>query len=479
MGGASHRDRRRPPRVLLEAAHWEPAGDRPHRPPAQAAQRGGQALRARRRPGASPWSRWPGARRAAGRVRRRHVVGGPSTVDTRGPRRAIALPADRPARGRRRRLSTARRRWSSRCATVGCDVDAAGDALAVTPPSWRPDLTDPADLVEEVVRLAGYDDDPVACCRPRRPGRGLTADQRRRRSVGRALAEAGYVEAPAYPFVGDGRPRRARPARRRRPPPVVRAAQPAVGGGAGAAHDAAARPAGDAAAQPRPRQRDLALFEHGAVFPRRPAPPAAPRLPVDRRPDDEPLAALLAALPAQPWHVAVALTGDREPRGWWGPARPAGWADAVQAARIVAAAAGVELTVRAGDRAPWHPGRCAELLVGDTRRRARRRAAPAGVRRARPAGPHLRDGAGPRRAAGGGRAGRPRRGLRLPAGARTTSRWWSTPACRPPTSRRAARGRGRAAGVAAAVRRLHRCAGRRRARSRWPTRCPSARPTAR
>ncbi|TFV54174.1 phenylalanine--tRNA ligase subunit beta, partial [Geodermatophilus sp. DF01-2] len=27
-------------------------------------------------------------------------------------------------------------------------------------------------------------------------------------------------------------------------------------------------------------------------------------------------------------------------------------------------AAGVELTVRAGERAPWHPGRCAELLVG-------------------------------------------------------------------------------------------------------------------
>jgi phenylalanyl-tRNA synthetase beta chain len=61
----------------------------------------------------------------------------------------------------------------------------------------------------------------------------------------------------------------------------------------------------------------------------------------------------------------VALAGNREPRGWWGPGRPAVWADAVEAARRVAAAAGVELTVRAGERAPWHPGRCAELLVGD------------------------------------------------------------------------------------------------------------------
>jgi phenylalanyl-tRNA synthetase beta chain len=112
-------------------------------------------------------------------------------------------------------------------------------------------------------------------------------------------------------------------------------------------------------------QRDLALFEHGAVFPgdrRTPAP-----LPgVDRRPDDETLAALLGAVPEQPWHVAVALAGNREPRGWWGSGRPATWADAVQAARLVAAAAGTELTVRAGDRAPWHPGRCAELLVGET-----------------------------------------------------------------------------------------------------------------
>jgi len=93
---------------------------------------------------------------------------------------------------------------------------------------------------------------------------------------------------------------------------------------------------------------------------RRPAPVPG----VDRRPDDATLAALLGAVPDQPWHVAVALAGSREPRGWWGPGRPAIWADAVEAARIVAATAGVELTVRAGERAPWHPGRCAELLVG-------------------------------------------------------------------------------------------------------------------
>jgi phenylalanyl-tRNA synthetase beta chain len=246
---------------------------------------------------------------------------------------------------------------------VGCDIQADGERYLVTPPTWRPDLTDPADLVEEVVRLAGYDEVPsILPTAP--PGRGLTDVQRRRRSIGRTLAEAGYVEAPSYPFVG-------KPALDalglpdddlRRSVVVVRnplsEEEPAL--------RTTLLPGllATLARNLSRGQRDLALFEHGAVFRgdrRSPAP-----LPgVERRPDDATVAALYAAVPEQPWHVAVALTGQREPRGWWGQGRPAEWADAVQAARYVAAAAGVELTVRAGDRAPWHPGRCAELLVGD------------------------------------------------------------------------------------------------------------------
>jgi phenylalanyl-tRNA synthetase beta chain len=84
---------------------------------------------------------------------------------------------------------------------------------------------------------------------------------------------------------------------------------------------------------------------------------------VDARPSDEDLAKADSYLPEQPWHVAAVLAGDVEPGGWWGPGRPAGWADAVEAARLVCAAAGVEVTVRAGAAAPWHPGRCAEIVV--------------------------------------------------------------------------------------------------------------------
>ncbi len=71
----------------------------------------------------------------------------------------------------------------------------------MTPPSWRPDLTDAIDLVEEVIRLHGYDLLPSTL--PAAPlGRGMTREQRLRRRVGMVLAARGLVEVLTYPFVG-------------------------------------------------------------------------------------------------------------------------------------------------------------------------------------------------------------------------------------------------------------------------------------
>ena len=361
MGGASTEIGDGTTNVLLEAAHWEPTGvartARRHRLPSEAAKRFER--------GVDPEMTVAALARAAALLAEyggARVVGSPVDVDTRGPRPVIELDSAAPARVAGVPYTAAH--VAERLAAVGCAVEGTDGPLRVTPPSWRPDLTDPADLVEEVVRLSGYDDIPsVLPTAP--PGGGLTETQRRRRAVGRALAETGFVEAPSYPFVGV----RALDALglaaddERRQTVLVRnplsEEEPALrttllpGLLASLARNLARG------------QRDLALFEHGAVFPghrRSPAP-----LPgVDRRPDDDVLAALLGAVPEQPWHVAVALTGSRERRGWWGPGRAAEWADAVEAARRVAAAAGVELTARAGERAPWHPGRCAELLVGET-----------------------------------------------------------------------------------------------------------------
>jgi phenylalanyl-tRNA synthetase beta chain len=360
MGGASTEIGAGTTAVLLEAAHWEPTGvartARRHRLPSEAAKRFER--------GVDPQMTVAALARAAELLAEyggAHVVGGVVDIDTRAPRPSIPLDAAKPAQVAGVPYTAAQ--VVEFLTAVGCDVDTTGSPLAVTPPSWRPDLTDPADLVEEVIRLAGYDDVPsVLPTAP--PGRGLTDVQRRRRAIGRALAEAGYVEAPSYPFVGtasldalglpDDDPRR----------DVVVVRNPLSEEEPGLRTTLLPGLLATLARNLSRGQRDLALFEHGAVFPGGVGTPA-PLPGVDRRPDDATLAALLGAVPEQPWHVAVALAGNREPRGWWGKGRPAEWADAVEAARRVAAAAGVELTVRAGELAPWHPGRCAELLVGD------------------------------------------------------------------------------------------------------------------
>ncbi|KES06949.1 phenylalanyl-tRNA synthetase subunit beta [Streptomyces toyocaensis] len=244
---------------------------------------------------------------------------------------------------------------------VGCDVYGQ-DELIVTVPSWRPDLTDPNDLAEEVIRLEGYENLPSTLPRPP-AGRGLTARQRLHRRVGRALAGAGYVEAPNYPFVSEKVFDQLGldaddPARR-----VVKLVNPLSDEEPALRTSLLPGLLGALRRNDGRGSHDLALFETGLVFQPRDERGIAEDLPVDRRPSEADVAALNAALPDQPRHVAVVLAGAREQAGWWGRGRPADWADAVEAARTVAREAGAELGIRKGQYGPWHPGRCAELTV--------------------------------------------------------------------------------------------------------------------
>ncbi len=50
--------------------------------------------------------------------------------------------------------------------------------------------------------------------------------------------------------------------------------------------------------------------------------------------------------------------------GWTGPGTPAGWQQAFAFADEAAAALGAALERTPAQRAPWHPGRCAELRLG-------------------------------------------------------------------------------------------------------------------
>ncbi|MFE9110831.1 phenylalanine--tRNA ligase subunit beta [Streptomyces collinus] len=273
--------------------------------------------------------------------------------------RTITIPADHPDKVAG--IAYGRETVVRRLQEVGCDVYGQ-DELIVTVPSWRPDLTDPNDLAEEVIRLEGYENLPSTLPRPP-AGLGLTDRQRLHRRAGRALAGAGYVEALNYPFIAEQvfdqlGLEADDPARR-----VVKLSNPLSD------EEPALRTTllpGLLAALRRNDGRgshDLALFETGLVFRPRGERRTAAVLPVDRRPTEEELAELNAALPDQPRHVAVVLAGAREQAGWWGKGRPADWADAVEAARSVAREAGAELVIRKGQYGPWHPGRCAELSV--------------------------------------------------------------------------------------------------------------------
>ncbi len=91
-----------------------------------------------------------------------------------------------------------------RLKALGFTVAAASDeALLVTPPSWRHDVTMEADVVEELVRLHGYDRvPPVAVRRNEAVGHPvLTPEQRLRHLARRVLAERGLAEAVTWSFT--------------------------------------------------------------------------------------------------------------------------------------------------------------------------------------------------------------------------------------------------------------------------------------
>ncbi|WP_130013591.1 phenylalanine--tRNA ligase subunit beta [Serinicoccus sediminis] len=248
---------------------------------------------------------------------------------------------------------------------IGCELTDGESARLVTvrPPSWRPDLTDAPGLVEEVARIDGYDKIPSVV--PRAVGgRGLTHGQRARRAVATALAGQGLQEVLTYPFVGAARFDElglddADPHRH-----AVRLANP-LSDEAPLMRTALLQTLPEALRRNVSRgTRDVALFEIDSVT-RPEGEVMAPVPGVGEQPDDEVLAQIRSAVPAQPWHVAIMAAGQADRAGWWGRGRPVDVVDVVGWAHAVADALGVEVRRRQGARAPFHPGRCVELTLPD------------------------------------------------------------------------------------------------------------------
>ena len=90
---------------------------------------------------------------------------------------------------------------------LGFEFQKEGERLQVTVPPWRSDVVGEACLVEEVLRVHGYEDIPtVPLVSPTPlPQKALTPMQSRRVSARRALAARGLVETVTFSFMSSGR----------------------------------------------------------------------------------------------------------------------------------------------------------------------------------------------------------------------------------------------------------------------------------
>lgn len=244
---------------------------------------------------------------------------------------------------------------------IGATFTVTDSGYAVIPPSWRPDIVDAPSLAEEVARIHGYDRIPsVLPVAP--PGRGISSSQAARRRVAQVLAASGLTETLAYPFTNSatnalfgsvtGEPVAEMTLANALDPDNAQLRVSVLPGLLDNAKRNVAR-----------GLTNLAIFESGSVF--------APHSPTGSHsiprgttlPTAEELAELYASTPEQPWHVAAVFLGSSVPKQAGQAAIPASISDALDAVHAIAVAVGVDVEIRQGRHAAFHPGRCAEVFA--------------------------------------------------------------------------------------------------------------------
>jgi phenylalanyl-tRNA synthetase beta chain len=109
--------------------------------------------------------------------------------------------------------------------------------------------------------------------------------------------------------------------------------------------------------------KDFAIFEMGSIF------RSSQKLidgifpEIGSRPSAQTIEEIYASVPPQGFHVAGVLVGKVENEDWQGSARSYGWQDAIAAASDILDLCHLPWSIARSEFAPWHPGRCAELIV--------------------------------------------------------------------------------------------------------------------
>lgn len=242
--------------------------------------------------------------------------------------------------------------------TIGCDVDEK--KFEVKPPSWRPDLTNVSDLAEEVARIIGYDSIPSVL--PNRPlHASLTPIQKRRRVISQFLANRGFAEVLTFPFTNQ------------------KTIDDMGFVGARASTYALANPMSDenpllrvhlipglievAARNISRGAQDFAIFEMGSIFRGSKKLDTFINPDTSDRPSQQIISKIFDSVPEQTEMVAGLLVGRKEVENWQGKSQVFEWNDAIAYAQEILELCHLDYEIKRSDLAPWHPGRCAELLV--------------------------------------------------------------------------------------------------------------------
>jgi phenylalanyl-tRNA synthetase beta chain len=212
-------------------------------------------------------------------------------------------------------------------------------------PSHRLDVTRPIDLVEEVARIWGYDRFPTTLLRDELPPQRVNLRLEGTERVRDLLVGCGLDEVITYSLVNIEDEGKLRP---QEPPPdparYLRVRNPL------SAERAYLRqtllPSLLHTTRENLRFFDrVAIFEIGAVY-----------LPVEGQ-----------TLPDEPLRLGIVMTGSRETPSWLAEQDPTplGFYDLKGVVETLLARLGLEGTFEPGERPAFHPGRCAQVSVGD------------------------------------------------------------------------------------------------------------------
>jgi len=85
--------------------------------------------------------------------------------------------------------------------SLGCELKASGKKIKVMPPTWRPDLKEDIDLIEELTRIKGYDKVPLINPEKENIKDTLNKKQKLFHFAQRSVASKGYTEAVTWSFT--------------------------------------------------------------------------------------------------------------------------------------------------------------------------------------------------------------------------------------------------------------------------------------